>query len=147
MLENGEHAVVADFELVAECFCELQLRLLFLVQRFVILSELARLLLSLLRFLGRGMMAQCEGQQELFEVFMLGVRILHQLVGCVGLETVEDLSLVREILESFAVVLIRGLRRVLTFDVVDPVTVHLLATLVFLVVTQEVSDFEGRYVA
>lgn len=47
LFEDGQHSIVADFELVAKRFCKLQLRLLLLIQALVVLEERIRLLLAL----------------------------------------------------------------------------------------------------
>jgi len=76
LIENREHAVVANLELVAVRLSELQLRLFFLVETLVVLEERVGLLLRLLRLLSGRVVAKSQRQQELLEVFVLGVRLL-----------------------------------------------------------------------
>ena len=82
LLEDGEHAVVSEFELVAIRLRELQLGLLLLVQALVALVESgSALCLRLLRFLGRCMVAYGEREQKLGKVFVLGMGGLEHLHG------------------------------------------------------------------
>ena len=82
LLEDGEHAVVSEFELVAIRLRELQLGLLLLVQALVALVESgSALCLRLLRFLSCCMVAYGEREQELGKVFVLGMRGLEHLHG------------------------------------------------------------------
>mmetsp|Transcript_20915 Transcript_20915/g.28163 ORF Transcript_20915/g.28163 Transcript_20915/m.28163 type:complete len:150 (-) Transcript_20915:949-1398(-) len=93
------------------------------------------------------MVAQSERQQEFFEVFVLGMRLLEKLVSIGGLEAIEYLSLVGQVLKGLSVVLIARLRRILTLYIIYAVTVHLVPVLVLLVVAKEVADFKCGNVA
>ena len=104
-------------------------------------------MLGLLRLLSGSVVAESQRQQELLEILVLRVRLLQQLVGLSRLETVQELGLVREILECFTVVFIARFRRVLTLDVIDTFTSHLLPILIFLVVAKDVGDLEGSHVS
>lgn len=73
LLEDSQHPIVSDLELIAKCLSKLQLRLFLFVERFIVLIEGAALLVSLLGLLGSRMVAQSQSQQELFEILMLWV--------------------------------------------------------------------------
>ena len=106
MLEDGQHSIVSNLELIAIVLSKLQLRLLFFVKGLVILVERARLLLGLLRLLGCRVVAQSKSEQELLEVLVFRVRLLKKLIGCRRLEAIQNLGLVRQILKSLSVVFI-----------------------------------------
>ena len=125
---------------------KLQLRLLFFVKGLVVLVERAWLLLGLLRLLRCRMVAQSKSEEKLFEVFVFWMWLLKKLIGCRWLEAIQDLCLVRQILKCLSVVFIARFRWVLTFYIVDSVTIHLLSVLIFLIVAQEITDFKCSHI-
>ena len=147
LLKDGEHPVVSYLKLIAERLGKLQLRLFLFVKRFVVLVEGAALLICLLRLLGSCVVAQGQSKQELFEILVLKVRLLQQLISIRGLEPIEYLRLVGQVFKRLAVVFVARLRRVLALHVVNPVAIHLMPVVVLLVVAKEVTDFEGGHVA
>ena len=78
---------------------------------------------------------------------MLGMRRFQQLHGNGRLEAVQHLRLGRQVLKSLTVIFVASLGRVLTFDVIDTITAHLLPLMIFLVVAEGVSNFKSRDIA
>ena len=78
---------------------------------------------------------------------MLGVGWVNQLHGNIRLEAGQDLRLIRKIFEGLSIIFVTCFRGILTFNIINAIATHLLAFLIFLIVAENVSDFEGGYIA